>query len=226
MRANAKSRQRTKHCLDMDRSKAAPWFRVFPAGTELQRTEGGLKNDRALVVDVENESSHDLVAFRDAFPELKQTCILEDTLRSSAAIGMGRFEEGEPMPGRRVQVLAYDQIVSRSSQGARIYLVHGILHHYREDDVVEVLRDIANAMDANYSRVLIVEKALLVSSTGSAFKAIRAPKNGDGSETLEQAGAPWISLLEQARLETVWVWENEGNFGIVIEAMVKPTEWF
>ena len=218
--AIAKGRMSDRTSAKENRAENKPWYRIFPIETELRKTDGGLKSDRALIVDVGGALDRSLFDFRKVFPQLKGTYILEVPLADlRRALHLFRKHFGSRLDGP-LQLLAYDALTdTQPVQGARIYLLNGILHNqHNNENILVILQNTVKEMDKNYSHILIVEKVVLVLGAGDDVD-IRT------SEGIARTERQWTQLLDRAGLELVQIWEEEGCITNVIEAMVKHEEW-
>ena len=202
------------------------WFRIFPLKTELQRTDGGLKSDRALVVDVNGGSTTEVFALQSAFPETRGKCIMEVRLDKFTEISNHLEKRKKMRPTEGIHLVAYNALgVPQPVRGARFYLLHGNLHDGGRDDALKILRNTVHAMDGNYSRLLIVEPAGLILEAGNEIRIAQDPRGVGQAERFERAVKQWQSLLSQAGLKIVQVWGRKRCGGNVIEAMKKSSRW-
>ncbi|KAF2236484.1 S-adenosyl-L-methionine-dependent methyltransferase [Viridothelium virens] len=202
-----------------------PWFRIFPVEEELGKTDGGLKADRALLVDVAETSGQELLDFRKAFPSIMRTCVLEVLPEELEVTGKHLRDNGERRFDGLVKLLPHNILTDpQPVQGARIYLLNGVLHEKHDQDALKILKNTVDAMDGNYSRLLIVEKVALVLEAGQKFGVIRTPEEQEQRMCMERTEQQWTKLLKRAKLVIVQIWEGEGTES-VIEAMVKQKEW-
>lgn len=110
---------------------------------------------RVLVVDVGGGKGHALQAICEATPGLPMNrCVLEDqdlVLDEGKASARGTLND--------VQRVALDFHSEQPVKNALIYYIRRCLHDYGDDDCVDILRQMSNAMAAD-SRLLIVEQVL------------------------------------------------------------------
>ncbi|KAI9705281.1 MAG: hypothetical protein M1820_005280 [Bogoriella megaspora] len=192
-----------------------PWYTIYPANTELQISE--LKPDRALAVDVGGGKGHDLVAFRQAFPDLPGECILEDLPETLAPI---REKSKNHQGISTVTLKEYDFFTPQPVKGARIYFFREVLHNWPDSRALAILKNTVSAMDSNYSRILIEEVVVPAKGAGAAIAgldiAMMLMLGG-----MERTAKQWKKLLDDAGLEIVKIWEQRGNPASVIEAKIK-----
>ncbi|KAI9692462.1 MAG: hypothetical protein M1822_006693 [Bathelium mastoideum] len=203
-----------------------PWFRIFPLELELKKTDGGLKYDRTLIVDIDGESTRRLRAFRRAFPHIRGRCILEVSPRKLRDL-WDRFESGkEARPEGDIRLLGYNTLAApQPVQGARVYLLHGNLHNRYHDDILQILRNTAVAMDVNYSRLIIVERVITFSKAGNDFRKGQSPGSMGRPGSTDRTEQQWRDILNQVGMQVVQIRGKEGTNRNVIEAMVSSREW-
>ncbi|KAL9091118.1 MAG: hypothetical protein Q9165_005045 [Trypethelium subeluteriae] len=208
-----------------DRTAMHPWFRIFPVEEELGKTDGGLKADRALVVDVAETSNQELFDFCKAFPRIMRTYVLEVLPENLEMTRKHVQGYGEQSFDGLIKLLPYKMLTDpQPVQGARIYLLNEVLHGKHDQDTLKILKNTVCAMDGNYSRMLIVEKVVLVLGATQKFTVIRAPEQQKEQMYMDRTVQQWTKLLKWAKLEIVQIWGGNGA-GSVIEAMVKHKEW-
>ena len=104
--------------------------------------------------------------------------------------------------------------------GARIYYFRAIFHDWPDDVCRQILANTVSAMDAEYSRIVIVDfvlpdthAPLLQSSLDIQMMSI-----GAGAERSE---SQWKALLGSAGLEIRSVWRNGPGMESVMEIGVR-----
>lgn len=111
--------------------------------------------DRPLIVDVGGGKGHALQKIADATPGLPmERCVVEDlapVLDEAKAQASGSLKQA--------QFVALDFHSEQPVKGAVVYYIRRCLHDYGDDDCVDILQQISNAMVAD-SRILIVENVM------------------------------------------------------------------
>lgn len=101
--------------------------------------------DSALVVDVGGNVGHDLVALKEAHPDLQGKLVLEDLAGPISAANLpAGFEK-----------VAYDFFTPQPIKDASVYYFHQVLHDWSEDRCREILRNQISAMKRGHSRIVI-----------------------------------------------------------------------
>ena len=189
----------------------AQWFDTYCAGTGL--VSGELKNgkDDVLIVDVGGNKGHEIAKFREHFPDLPGRCIVQDlpeTIPSTDDLPDG------------VEAMAHDFFTTQPIVGAKLYYFRAVMHNWSDTDCRKILRRTIDAMESEYSRILIDE--FIMPETGAdarqASVDVLMLLNVGGTERgLRQ----WEELIASVGLEIVRVWEPRGRRESVIECKVK-----
>ncbi|OAQ67954.2 O-methyltransferase [Pochonia chlamydosporia 170] len=165
--------------------------------------------DRPLVVDVGGGQGHALQEIVDANPGLAmERCVLEDlapVLEQAKANAKGSIQ--------RARFVALDFHSEQPVKGALVYYIRRCLHDYGDDDCVDILKQISDAMAAD-SRVLIVENVLGVPAAPSAVgNDIFMMMLGGKERTLEG----FESIMMRAGLVVEKLWRFKGTEYAVVE---------
>ncbi|KAK2592521.1 hypothetical protein QQS21_009796 [Conoideocrella luteorostrata] len=164
---------------------------------------------RPLVVDVGGSKGHALQAIHDATPGLDMSrCVVEDlkpVVEEAKAIATGAL--------RDAQFVSLDFHTEQPVKGALVYYIRRCLHDYGDDDCVDILQRISEAMESD-SRLLIVEMVMrtpasVLSVTNDIIMATLGGKERDldGFKT----------ILGRAGLEVAEMLRTEGTDFAIIE---------
>ncbi|KAM5441451.1 hypothetical protein MferCBS31731_003522 [Microsporum ferrugineum] len=182
------------------------WIDWYPVQS---RIIDGASPDKALLVDVGAGKGHDLLAYKEKFPNTGRL-VLEDLPAVTEALGS---------LDSAIEKVSYDFFTEQPITGARAYFYHHILHDWSDEQCLKILARVASAMTPGYSKLLLHE--MIIPEVGaSQFQAMldmtMMAFNGGMERTKEQ----WTVLLEKAGLKVVQFWDpaEEGGDGIV-EAM-------
>lgn len=208
-------------------SKEPKWFEIFPAGSMFSG-ELKAKSQEHLLVDVGGGKGHDIASFRKSFPSLKGILTLQDLPHTFASLvekptGVELMEHDffreQPVKGK---LLAVDPTLHRrlTVTGARAYFLHNILHDWADDQCISILKNIATAMDAEKSRILLEEFVVPETEvdwlTASLDLCMWLFFSG-----MERTMPQWRKLFDAARLEVVQVWSTQASKNSVIELRVQ-----
>ncbi|KAI1138907.1 S-adenosyl-L-methionine-dependent methyltransferase [Hypoxylon sp. FL0543] len=181
------------------------WPDVFPADTLLKDA----KLDRPLVVDVGGSKGHDLEKFRLKHPEIPDgSLVLQDlpgVLRSVDTTHKSITKD------------PYDFFTPQPIMGARAYLLHNVLHDWPDEQAISILRNIADAMEKGYSKLLIHES--MVDDVKPSPRTTTSDLTMLACTTAaERTVKEWEDLLSAAGLKIVKIWKMPTAVDGVIEA--------
>ncbi|GMG41690.1 unnamed protein product [Aspergillus oryzae var. brunneus] len=167
------------------------WFDVYPVE---RLTHGALEHDDAVfLVDVGGNQGHDLIRFREKFPDVTGRLVLQDLPKVIASAPAG--EQVEAMAA---------------------YYFRAIFHDWPDYICHKILVNTISAMNAEYSRILIAD--FVLPDTGAALLQasidIQMMSIGSGMERSERQ---WRELLGAAGLEITGIWSGSpGLFFLLI----------
>ncbi|KAI0380361.1 O-methyltransferase [Hypomontagnella monticulosa] len=204
----ASSPLRNKHFADaMDchaRDHVLPWPEIYDTNQILT----GAKLDRPLVVDVGGSKGHDLETFHRKHSDIpKGSLILQDL--------------PEVLDGLKVNpaisVCPHDFFTPQPVKGARAYYFHIVLHDWPNDKAAEILRNIADAMEPGYSKILLHED--VVSTREPSVQATVADITMMMSfSTAERTEKEWRRLIDDVDgLRISKIWNKPQSIGGIVE---------
>lgn len=181
------------------------WFDIYPAASELSNAESDPEG--VLMVDVGGGPGQELVGLKQKHPELPGRYVLEDlpvTLDRISGLPAG------------IEKVAYDFFTPQPIKSARAYFMRDIMHNWSDMKCTQILRNIAGAMDKEYS-VLLIDQYVLP-TTGAELRAAEM----DILMLLHTSGIQrtrpmWEKLLESAGLDIVKIWDADGSQESVLE---------
>ncbi|KAL4869529.1 hypothetical protein BDV12DRAFT_208378 [Aspergillus spectabilis] len=184
------------------------WVDWYPVQS---RILDGAKADTALIVDVGGGKGHDLVAFREKFPDAARSgqLVLEDLAAVTEGLDLDNaFEK-----------VAYDFFMEQPFKGARVYFFHHIFHDWSDEYCLKILEKVVSAMTRGYSK-LLVHEMIVLEQGAPQFQAQLDMTMMAFNSGMERTRRQWRKLLEKAGLQVVEFWDpvDEGGDGIV-EAM-------
>ncbi|KAL7940962.1 O-methyltransferase domain-containing protein [Trichoderma barbatum] len=162
--------------------------------------------DDVLVVDVGGGKGHCVKRINNAISDIEGRLVLQDrpeVISDTYDLDPSRFDKYE-----------YDFFQPQPIKGAHIYYIRRVLHDWPDHRCVEILKNIANAMESGKSRLVIAE--------------IVVPPTGGDSETgwmdlvlmtvtgVERSARDWEELLSLAGLKLEKIYKSPGtNHGAV-----------
>ena len=103
------------------------------------------------------------------------------------------------------------------STGARAYYLRAILHDWPDAKALEILKNVASAMEPDYSMILIHEIVFSPQSPDPQATAIDMTMMAMLSSR-ERTEPMWNDLITSAGLEVVKIWRTSGSINSIIEA--------
>ncbi|EER39493.1 sterigmatocystin 8-O-methyltransferase [Histoplasma capsulatum H143] len=182
------------------------WVDWYPVQSQIL---DGAATDKPLIVDVGAGKGHDLLSYKNRFPNTGRL-VLQDLP-----------EVVETLEGldEAVEKVTYDFFTEQPITGARVYFYHHILHDWSDSYCLKILARAAAAMTPGYSK-LLVHEMVVPEQAASQFQAQLDMTMMAFNSGVERTSRQWRELLEKAGLTVVKFWEpvDEGGDGIV-EAM-------
>ncbi|KAL8822816.1 MAG: hypothetical protein Q9191_006457 [Dirinaria sp. TL-2023a] len=184
---------------------APQWFDIYPAATKLANARKDA--DATLLVDIGGGPGQELERFKQSSPDIPGRCVLQDlplTLRR-----IDKLPDG-------VEAMEYDFFTPQPLKGARAYFLRDVLHNWSDAQSVKILSRVVEAMDPEYSSLLIDDYVLadIDVSLREAEMDILMWLHTSGIERTEQH---WEMLCESVGLEIVKIWPADRGKESVIE---------
>ncbi|PQE19000.1 O-methyltransferase protein [Rutstroemia sp. NJR-2017a WRK4] len=183
-------------------------YAIFPFQEEYQKV--GTTDDTVLLVDIGGGQGQASKAIRKLVGDTKGRIILQDR----EEVMRDNVEEIEG-----VEKMTYDFFTPQPVKGAQIYYIRRCLHDWPDNDCVQILSNIAAAMERGTSRLLIAE--IVVPPGGADVEAAWMDLTMLMFAGKERSEAQWGELLERSGLSLVRVHLAEGTNFSVVEAVLK-----
>ncbi|GAB7344052.1 hypothetical protein MBLNU457_1969t2 [Dothideomycetes sp. NU457] len=188
------------------------WFETYPVVSKFSDAKADA--DSVLIVDVGGGPGQELVGLKQAHPQLPGRYVLQDL-----PITLDRISASSPMMDG-IEKMPYDFFIRQPVRGARAYFMRDIMHNWSDAKCTLILRNIADAMDCEYSTLLIDQYVL--PSTHADLRAAEM----DILMLLHTSGLQrtvpiWEKLFAGAGLEIVKIWNGQGSLESVIEVKKK-----
>lgn len=114
---------------------------------------GGLDLKKPLLVAIRCRRGHDLIHFREQFPDAPGTLILEELPSVLDEVCAAR-----DMDAMGVETVGHDFFAEKQPvHGARAYYFKHVLHHWSDEKATIVLNNLKPAMKHRYSKLLVEE---------------------------------------------------------------------
>jgi hypothetical protein len=185
------------------------WFDLYPVERLMVPP---MDENSVLLVDVGGNQGHDLVRFRERYPDIPGRLLLQDL----PAVVAGHAWEG-------IESMAYSFLDPQPVKSARTYYFRAIFHDWPDHVCHKILQNTVSAMDPKHSRVIIVDFVLpdMEPSLLQASLDIQMMSIGSGAERSKHQ---WTELLQAAGLEIRGIWGGSPGMESVIEAVpIQPT---
>ncbi|KAE8373714.1 S-adenosyl-L-methionine-dependent methyltransferase [Aspergillus bertholletiae] len=192
-----------------DRPHWADWFPVPD-----QILAGAHKgSDGPLLVDIGGGRGHDLLGFKQRFPDAPGRLVLEDL---PAVIEEAR--SALDLKGNGIDMVPYDFFAQQQPiQGARVYYFRNIFHDWSDDKARLILKNLIPAMERGYSKVLL-EDYIIPDKNARALEGMTDIAVMVFCSGLERTRQRFTNLLESGGLKVTKFWTREANGQGIIEA--------
>ncbi|GFF95335.1 O-methyltransferase, putative [Aspergillus udagawae] len=202
------------------------WFETYPAAESLRDVRDS--PDSVLLVDVGGGPGQEMSRFRQRHPDVPGRIILQDlplTLNRIEKIPEGiepmehDFFNPQPIKGE-----THSMYCTRSRtltvKGARAYFFRQVLHNWSDAKSKQILSHIADAMEPEYSTLLIADYVL--PDTGAELRAAEMDiLMWLHTAGLERTVSQWRSLFDAVGLELVQIWNTDKGDESVLEVKRK-----
>lgn len=163
-----------------------------------------------MVVDIGGNKGYDIVKFltkhQDDCPP--GSLVVQDLPDTLSGVDLGT---------EAVELQPYDFFTPQPVKGARVYFMHIILHDWPDDKAVQILKNIAGAMEKGYSRLILQESLMADDKPLARVTALDIVMMSFFSSA-ERSESEWNALLASAGLKIVKIWRPSDKVESVIEA--------
>lgn len=192
-----------------DRPHWADWFPI-PDQILASAHKG---SDGPLLVDIGGGRGHDLLGFKQRFPEAPGKLVLEDlpTVIEEARSALD-------LEGNGIDAVGYDFFAQEQPiKGARVYYFRNIFHDWSDDKARLIIKNLVPAMERGYSKVLM-EEYIIPDKNARALEGMTDIAVMVFCSGLERTRQRFTNLLESAGLKVTKFWTREGDGQGIIEA--------
>ncbi|KAL9615785.1 MAG: hypothetical protein Q9160_009259, partial [Pyrenula sp. 1 TL-2023] len=186
-----------------------------------------------LVVDVGGGLGHDLEEFKRKYindiegrrlvlQDLKVMVRAAKALRPWIECQSHDFFKEQPLEGKCKMSVPIDVVkvyLSHQPAGARTYLLHSVLHDWRDQEVIQILQKLRLAMRAGYSKILIYEH--VVPERGASWRATALDLIMMGTGSLERTEEQWNRLIKASGLQVAGTWTRDQSSESLIEVVLE-----
>ena len=187
------------------KEKKRLWHHTYPVMSELSATTTQPDISSMTIVDVGGNRGHDLESFAENNPEFHGSLILQDLP-----------ETVKPLNGEKrvFAAMPHDFFTPQPIKGAKLYLLLACLHNWDDESSRSILKNLADAMEKGYSRLLI--SGVFVPEVGAERRQAELDMQmWMLQDTRQRTENEWHSLVNSAGLEIVKVWDNGDRESII-----------
>ncbi|KAL2847753.1 S-adenosyl-L-methionine-dependent methyltransferase [Aspergillus pseudoustus] len=197
--------------MEGDRGSRPGWVEWFPVEEQglLAGFSGG--DEDVFLVDVAGGRGHDIKAFKEKSPHARGRFVLEDLPHV--------VEQSLPELEQRVGKVGFDLFKPQPVKGSRIYYMKLILHDWFDEQSLEILGHIRDAMTPGYSK-LIIEEFILPGKDCPMLPAMWDWEMMVICNSFERTQGRWKKLLDEAGFTAVF-WAPPGDGQGIIEADIR-----
>ncbi|KAE8166769.1 S-adenosyl-L-methionine-dependent methyltransferase [Aspergillus tamarii] len=192
-----------------DRPHWADWFPI-PDQILANAHKG---SNGPLLVDIGGGRGHDLLGFKQRFPDAPGRLVLEDLPAVIEDAQSALDLEGNGIDAVRYDFFAQEQPI----KGARVYYFRNIFHDWSDDKARLIIKNLVPAMERGYSKVLM-EEYIIPDKNARALEGMTDIAVMVFCSGLERTRQRFINLLESAGLKVTKFWTREGDGQGIIEA--------
>ena len=181
-----------------------PWVDVYPT----ERILEGAKPGRALVVDLGGGVGYDIEKMRAKHPDVPAgSLILEDV---SNVLENAKIQA--PVVTQECDLFKPQPVI-----GARVYYLHAVTHNWPDAKVVEILKNIAMAMEKGYSKILLYDMVIVKKNphprmpTSDLVMMMSLPSASERTEDT------WYQIAKDAGLTVAKIWSAPEAVESIIE---------
>jgi len=102
--------------------------------------------------------------------------------------------------------------------GARVYLMHHIIHDWPESQALEILKRVYDAMEPGYSK-LFIHDLILPDSQPTAMQCMYDMTMLTFNGGKERSRSQWKDLLSKAGFTEIHIWIDDENADGLVEAV-------
>ncbi|KAJ5786949.1 uncharacterized protein N7503_012161 [Penicillium pulvis] len=182
------------------------WFDVYP----LKRLIDGAipLQDAAFLVDVGGNEGHDLGNLYARYSRPPGRLILQD---------LPKMVKNVDRQG--IDTMAYSFLDPQPVKGARAYYFRAIFHDWPDRICQRILLNTISAMNAQYSRIIIVDFVLPDTNVPRMQSAMDIQMMSIGAG-VERSKKQWVDLLASVGLKINGIWNSNPALESIIEAVL------
>ncbi|OJJ42407.1 hypothetical protein ASPZODRAFT_137320 [Penicilliopsis zonata CBS 506.65] len=192
-----------------DRPHWADWFPV----RERVLDHPDLGPETPLIVDIGANRGHDLIGFRQRFPDVPGKLMLEDLPKV-----IDEVRDAQDLEAAKVETQVFDFFNEiQPIHGARVYYFKHILHDWSDEKASIIIKNLKPAMRPGFSKI-IMEEYILADQNAALLSCVTDMAVMAFCSGLERTRRRWDTLLTENGLRVIKYWVPEGDGLGIIEA--------
>ena len=187
-------------------NRGEEWFEFYPVEDKMR-----VASSQILLVDVGGGLGHDLIAFRERFPELPGRLIVQDLVLDGV----------ENLPAG-IEAMNYDFFAPQPIKDAKVYYLRTVLHDWPDKQAKEILDNIRASM--NQDSILLINENALPESKVPLYPAELDYSMMACFSSLDRTNTQFKMLLESSGFHLVNIWTPTTivpGSGTLFEAVLK-----
>ncbi|KAJ5578047.1 Plant methyltransferase dimerization [Penicillium hispanicum] len=198
--------------MEGQRADRQHWVDWFPIREQIL-DHPDLTPDTPLLVDIGAGRGHDLVAFRQRFPDAPGKLILEDT-----ATVIDEVNGAPDLIAAKIDTQVFDFFHSvQPIHDARAYYFKHVLHDWSDEKAAIIFNNLKPALKRGFSKI-ILEEYILPDQNATLLPCATDLAVMVFCSGLERTRQRWNNLLEANGLRALKYWMREGEGLGIIEA--------
>ncbi|KAJ6189837.1 hypothetical protein N7519_004745 [Penicillium mononematosum] len=198
--------------MEGQRADRPHWGDWFPVREKLL-DHAEITPDTPLLVDLGAGRGHDLIGFRQRFPDAPGKLVLEDL---SSVIDEVRG--AQDLEAASIDTVVHDFFAEvQPVQGARAYYFKNVLHDWSDEKATIIFNHLKPAMKRGFSKV-IMEEYILPDQNARSLPCMTDIAVMVFCSGLERTRQRWSDLLTSVGLRVLKFWVREGDGLGIIEA--------
>ena len=196
--------------MEGQRANRPYWGDWFPVRERILN-DTSTDPERPLLVDIGGGRGHDLLAFKDRFPDAPGKLVLEDL--------PGVIDEVRGIQNLskdyRFDTVPYDFFTQvQPVQGSRMYYFKHVLHDWSDEKATIMFNNLKPAMQPGYSKLLI-EEYILPDHNASQISCLTDIGVMVFCSGLERTRQQWTRLLTSVGFRILEFWLQSSGLGVI-----------
>ncbi|KAJ5689626.1 Plant methyltransferase dimerization [Penicillium macrosclerotiorum] len=198
--------------MEGQRADRLHWGDWFPV-RERVLDHPELTAETPLIVDIGAGRGHDLIGFRQRFPDALGKLVLEDL-----STVIEEVRGAQDLEAAKVDTQVFDFFNEvQPVQGARVYYFKNVMHDWSDEKAAIIFNNLKPAMKRGFSKI-IMEEYILPDQNASSLPCTTDMAVMIFCSGLERSRQRWDNLLSANGLRALKYWAREGDGLGIVEA--------